>query len=63
VAAADMAGAAAILRAANPLPAICGRVCPQERQCESECSMGGRFRRWRSGTSSASSPTGSARSR
>ncbi|HXJ69047.1 MAG TPA: NADPH-dependent glutamate synthase [Verrucomicrobiae bacterium] len=44
VAAADMAGAAAILRASNPLPAICGRVCPQELQCESECSMGGRFR-------------------
>src|SRR5689334_5734451 len=44
VAAADMAGAARILRAANPLPAICGRVCPQELQCESECSMGGRFR-------------------
>jgi len=40
----DMAGAAAILRSANPLPAICGRVCPQELQCESECSMGGRFR-------------------
>ncbi len=35
----DMAGAAKILRTANPLPAICGRVCPQESQCESECSM------------------------
>jgi glutamate synthase (NADPH/NADH) small chain len=35
----DMAGAARILRAANPLPAICGRVCPQESQCEAECSM------------------------
>jgi glutamate synthase (NADPH/NADH) small chain len=34
-----MAGAAKILRAANPLPAICGRVCPQESQCEAECSM------------------------
>ena len=43
VAAADMRKAAHILRAANPLPAICGRVCPQELQCESECSMGGRF--------------------
>jgi len=44
IAAGDMPGAARILRAANPLPAICGRVCPQELQCESECSMGGRFR-------------------
>ncbi len=43
VAIGDMAGAAKILRAANPLPAICGRVCPQESQCEAECSMTGRF--------------------
>jgi glutamate synthase (NADPH/NADH) small chain len=35
----DMAGAAQILRSANPLPAICGRVCPQESQCEAECSL------------------------
>jgi glutamate synthase (NADPH/NADH) small chain len=44
VAAEDLAGAAQVLRGANPLPAICGRVCPQELQCESACSMGGRFR-------------------
>lgn len=43
VAAGNMASAARILRSANPLPAICGRVCPQESQCEAECSMGGRF--------------------
>jgi glutamate synthase (NADPH/NADH) small chain len=43
VAAGDMAGAAKLLRAANPLPAICGRVCPQESQCEAECSMTIRF--------------------
>jgi len=43
VAAGHMASAADILRSANPLPAICGRVCPQESQCEAECSMGGRF--------------------
>ena len=29
--------------ASNPLPAICGRVCPQETQCEAECSMTKRF--------------------
>ena len=39
VATGDMAAAAKILRTANPLPAICGRVCPQESQCEAECSM------------------------
>ncbi len=44
VANADMAGAATILRTANPLPAICGRVCPQESQCEAQCSLGTRFK-------------------
>jgi glutamate synthase (NADPH/NADH) small chain len=43
VAMGDMAGAAKILRSANPLPAICGRVCPQESQCEADCSMTTRF--------------------
>jgi glutamate synthase (NADPH/NADH) small chain len=43
IATGDMSGAARILRSANPLPAICGRVCPQESQCEAECSLGGRF--------------------
>ncbi len=43
VAAGDMAGAAKILRTANPLPAICGRVCPQETQCEEQCHMIKRF--------------------
>lgn len=43
VATGDMAGAAKILRAANPLPAICGRVCPQESQCEADCSLATRF--------------------
>lgn len=39
----DMANAARILRSANPLPAICGRVCPQESQCEAQCHMVKRF--------------------
>ena len=43
VATGDMAGAAKLLRESNPLPAICGRVCPQESQCEAECSMTNRF--------------------
>lgn len=33
----NIAGAAAVLAAASALPAVCGRVCPQERQCESRC--------------------------
>lgn len=44
VATGDLAAAARILRTANPLPAICGRVCPQESQCEERCVMGQRFR-------------------
>ncbi len=39
----DLPAAAHILRSANPLPSICGRVCPQESQCEAECSMQARF--------------------
>lgn len=31
------ADAAAVLRRTSALPAVCGRVCPQERQCESRC--------------------------
>ena len=44
VAAGDMQGAAEVLRSSNPLPAICGRVCPQEVQCEEQCSVGIRFK-------------------
>lgn len=29
--------AAKVLKEASALPAVCGRVCPQERQCESQC--------------------------
>ncbi|MFA7493583.1 MAG: FAD-dependent oxidoreductase, partial [Proteiniphilum sp.] len=29
--------AAKTLKEASALPAVCGRVCPQERQCESQC--------------------------
>ena len=43
IAAGDMPKAASILRGANPLPSICGRVCPQESQCESQCHMLKRF--------------------
>ncbi|HAL32087.1 MAG TPA: dihydropyrimidine dehydrogenase, partial [Lachnospiraceae bacterium] len=36
----DDAGAFEILSAASTLPAVCGRVCPQERQCEGNCVRG-----------------------
>jgi len=36
----DYVGAVNKIREANYLPAICGRVCPQEEQCEAICTMG-----------------------
>lgn len=33
----DILGAAKIIRETSSLPAVCGRVCPQEKQCESKC--------------------------
>jgi len=36
----DMRKAYEILRRDNPLPAVCGRVCPQETQCEIRCIVG-----------------------
>lgn len=44
VAMGDLPAASRLLRSANPLPAICGRVCPQEVQCEQLCHMNTRFR-------------------
>ena len=36
----DFAGAIKKLKEKNALPAICGRVCPQESQCEMYCTLG-----------------------
>lgn len=36
----DFEGANAKIKEASSLPAICGRVCPQENQCEKYCVMG-----------------------
>ena len=33
----DFHAAAMTLKATSALPAVCGRVCPQEKQCESKC--------------------------
>jgi glutamate synthase (NADPH/NADH) small chain len=35
----DFIGAAKKIKETNALPAICGRVCPQEEQCEKECVL------------------------
>ena len=40
LAAGDLAGAAAALLGDNALPAVTGRVCPQETQCEEKCVRG-----------------------
>ena len=36
----DFEGAYQKIKETNALPAVCGRVCPQERQCESKCVRG-----------------------
>jgi len=36
----DFLGAAAKIKEKNSLPAVCGRVCPQENQCEKHCILG-----------------------
>ena len=39
----DFEGAYQVINQTSSLPAVCGRVCPQETQCESKCSMGVKF--------------------
>jgi glutamate synthase (NADPH/NADH) small chain len=36
----DFAGALAIIKETSLLPAVCGRVCPQEKQCQLFCTVG-----------------------
>ncbi|KJS84896.1 MAG: dihydropyrimidine dehydrogenase [Peptococcaceae bacterium BICA1-8] len=40
VAKGDLKKAAEIIKGKNSLPAVCGRVCPQESQCEKFCILG-----------------------
>ncbi|MHB1137255.1 MAG: NADPH-dependent glutamate synthase [Coriobacteriia bacterium] len=50
----DYTAAVAVLKERNALPAVCGRVCPQEEQCEARCVLAkkgesvaiGRLERW-----------------
>ena len=46
-------GAIHIIKETNALPAVCGRVCPQETQCEAKCILGKKGQpvaSWSSGT-------------
>jgi glutamate synthase (NADPH/NADH) small chain len=50
----DYSAGVSVLKERNALPAVCGRVCPQEEQCEARCVLGkkgepvaiGRLERW-----------------
>ena len=39
----DFEGAYCEISKSSSLPAVCGRVCPQESQCESKCTLGIKF--------------------
>jgi glutamate synthase (NADPH/NADH) small chain len=39
----EFAEAIALIKRDNALPAVCGRVCPQENQCQGVCTLGVRF--------------------
>ena len=39
----DFEGAYNVISLSSSLPAVCGRVCPQENQCESKCTLGIKF--------------------
>ena len=39
----DIEAAYNVIHKTSSLPAICGRVCPQETQCESKCTLGIKF--------------------
>ena len=39
----DFEAAYQVITRTSSLPAVCGRVCPQEKQCESKCTMGIKF--------------------
>ena len=40
----DFAGALSIIKENSILPAVCGRVCPQEVQCQQTCTIGKRYK-------------------
>jgi len=40
----DFRKSLAIIKESSPLPAVCGRVCPQEVQCQEKCTVGLKFK-------------------
>lgn len=62
----DVQGAAAVIAEDSSLPAVCGRVCPQESQCEGSCVLGikgnpvaiGKLERFVADNSQAPAPAG-----
>jgi glutamate synthase (NADPH) small chain len=40
----DVKAAYQVLKTTNALPAVCGRVCPQESQCEATCVVGAKLK-------------------
>ena len=36
----DFAGSLAVIKESSLLPSVCGRVCPQESQCQAPCTLG-----------------------
>ena len=36
----NLDGAGEVIRQSSMLPSVCGRVCPQEKQCEGNCVLG-----------------------
>lgn len=42
----DFEGAYRVIAKSSSLPAVCGRVCPQETQCESKCVRGIKASPW-----------------
>lgn len=44
ITAGDFEGSIASIKEASLLPAICGRVCPQESQCQENCTVGKSFK-------------------
>ena len=54
VAEGDFEAAYQVIARSSSLPAVCGRVCPQESQCEGKCTRGP----WASAAWSALWPTG-----
>src|SRR5512138_3395681 len=39
----DFTRAISVIKETNSLPAVCGRVCPQESQCEERCVLAKKF--------------------